>query len=111
MLDLAQIVATTKIVVLSSVFFVWFIRYDNIVKEFKSYGYSAKLRDLVGILKITGVLMMQSSDPTLVQVGSAALILLMLAAMGTHIKVKNPILDMAPSTTLMAFSAFIFLNA
>lgn len=34
-----------------SVFFVWVIRYANIVQEFKQYGLPDWLRDLVGILK------------------------------------------------------------
>ncbi len=111
MIDLTEIISILKVVVLSSVFFVWFIRYDNIVEEFNSYGYSEKLRDLVGILKITCVIMIQSSDPTIVKLGSAALAGLMLCAMATHIRVRNPLLEIAPSSTLMAFSVIIFFNA
>ena len=39
-------------VVAASVFFVWVIRYANIVQEFKQYGLPDWLRDLVGILKM-----------------------------------------------------------
>lgn len=39
--------------VASSIFFVWVVRYDNIVLEFEHYGLPSWLRDLVGILKMT----------------------------------------------------------
>ena len=44
--------------VAASVFFVWVVRYENIVQEFKQYGLPGWLRDLVGILKMTFVLML-----------------------------------------------------
>ena len=42
-----------KIIVTVSILFVWFIRYDNIKKEFIEYGYATWFRDLIGILKIS----------------------------------------------------------
>ena len=44
--------------VASSVFFVWVIRYANIVQEFKQYGLPDWLKDLVGILKMNFSLML-----------------------------------------------------
>ena len=67
MLSLVNILEVFKIITLSSVFFVWFIRYENIVEEFKSYGYSNKLRDLVGILKISSVILIQNSNPLILK--------------------------------------------
>lgn len=110
-MDLSQILSVLKVVTLAAVFFVWFIRYDNIVKEFENYGYSSKLRDLVGILKIASVILIQNSEPFLVKVGSGALVLLMLAALITHLKIKNPPIEMAPSATLMVFSILFFVNS
>jgi hypothetical protein len=43
----------TKILVVTSIFFVWVVRYENIVKEFEEYGIPAWVRDLTGILKLT----------------------------------------------------------
>jgi len=37
--------------VATSIFFVWVVRYGNVVEEFKHYGLPDWLRDLVGILK------------------------------------------------------------
>jgi SNF family Na+-dependent transporter len=39
--------------VAASIFFVWVVRYDNIIQEFKQYGLPEWWRDLVGILKLT----------------------------------------------------------
>ena len=44
--------------VAASIFFVWVVRYFNIVEEFKQYGLPNWLRDLVGILKMTFALML-----------------------------------------------------
>ena len=41
--------------------------------------------------------------------GSLGLILLMLAALFTHIKVKNPFFKALPSLTLLTFSTLILL--
>jgi hypothetical protein len=108
---LITLIPVLKILTLSAVFFVWFIRYENIVKEFKKYNYSPKLRDLVGILKITAVLLIQTDSTLNVQIGSALLAFLMLAAFATHIKVKNPPIELAPSLILMFFSIIFFLYA
>ena len=108
MLNLSNSLEVLKVITLSSVFFVWFVRYENIVQEFKKYGYSDKLRDFVGILKLTSVILIQSSNPLIFKLGSVSLGILMLAAVITHIKTKNPLIEMLPSFTLMVFSILFF---
>ena len=49
MIPIESILLALKILVAGSIFFVWVVRYDNIVKEFEVYGLSVQLRDLVGI--------------------------------------------------------------
>ena len=39
--------------VAASIFFVWVVRYNNIIQEFKQYGLPHWLRDLVGVLKLS----------------------------------------------------------
>ncbi len=107
---LTTIIPILKILTLAAVFFVWFIRYENIVKEFEHYKYSPKLRDIVGILKITSVLLIQSSSAINVKIGSVALAFLMLAAFITHLRVKNSPIEFIPSLTLLFFSILIFFN-
>jgi hypothetical protein len=65
------------------------------------------LRDLVGILKITSVVMIMSSDSGLVRLGATVISVLMVAAFITHIKVKNPVAKMLPSLTLLALNLLI----
>ena len=62
MFQLETLGETLKIVATASIFFVWFIRYDNIKKEFSQYNYPGWFRDLIGILKISFVLMLYSSN-------------------------------------------------
>lgn len=99
-----------KIIVFSSVFFVWVVRYQNIVEEFRAYNYPNWLRDSVGIFKLSFVGMLVSSNTQLVVIGSIGIMVLMLAAMITHLKVKNPFPKMIPSMILFSLCAIIFLN-
>ena len=95
--------------VAASVFFVWVVRYANIVQEFKQYGLPDWLRDLVGILKMTFALMLLigiERSPFAVA-GGIGIAALMGAAFVTHLRVKNPVFKMLPSLTLLVFSVVI----
>lgn len=95
--------------VAASVFFVWVVRYANIIQEFKQYGLPDWLRDLVGILKMTFSLMMLigiERKPFAVA-GGIGIAVLMGAAFLTHLRVKNPVFKMLPSLTLLVFSVVI----
>lgn len=103
------VVQIMKTILFASVLFVWVIRYSNIVEEFKRYGYPAWLRDLVGILKISFVIMVMSDNGVLVQVGASGIILLMTAALITHLKVKNRAPLMLPAFSLLCLSMLIII--
>lgn len=111
MLEISSIIGVLKLILLAAVLFVWFVRYDNIVKEFVEYNYPAWLRDLVGIMKVSSVFMLQSSDVNIVKLGSLGLIVLMAAAVTTHLRVKNPVGKILPSLTLLTLSIIILLNS
>jgi hypothetical protein len=96
-----------KIIIFSSILFVWVIRYANIVQEFKSYGYPDFLRDIVGILKISFAIMLMNQSEQVVKLGASGIAALMLAALVTHFKVKNPFFKMLPSLTLFCASLII----
>ncbi len=96
-----------KIIVFSSILFVWVIRYSNIVQEFKSYGYPNYLRDVIGILKISFAIMLMNQSEQLTKIGAGGIAVLMLAALITHFKVKNPFFIMLPSLTLLCASLVI----
>lgn len=95
--------------VASSIFFVWVVRYSNIVLEFQNYRLPDWLRDLVGILKITfAVLLLIGIDrPRAAALGAIGIAVLMAGAFVTHRRVKNPPLKMLPSLTLLVLSLVI----
>ena len=99
--------------VAASIFFVWGVRYANIVEEFKQYRLPDWLRDFVGILKVTFaiLLLVGIQRPRAAVLGGAALALLMVAALVTHLRVKNPPFKMLPAATLLVLSLVIaYLN-
>lgn len=107
MITISSLVYALKALVAGSIFFVWVVRYENIVNEFEFYGLPPWLRDLVGILKLSFSLMLFSVDSTVVLLGASGIAVLMLAAIGTHLRVHNPVFKMAPSMSLMTICSFI----
>ncbi len=99
-----------KIIITVSIFFVWVIRYDYLIKEFNEYGLPNWLRDFVGILKLSFSGMLISGSDELILIGSAGISILMFCALVTHVRVKNKLFKMIPSFTLMSFSIIIFIN-
>ena len=97
--------------VATSIFFVWVVRYGNVVEEFKLYGLPDWLRDLVGILKLTFALMLLIGieRKPLAVAGGAGIALLMGCACFTHMRVKNSLFKMLPSLTLLVLSIAIAL--
>jgi hypothetical protein len=99
--------------VAASIFFVWGVRYNNIVQEFKQYGLPDSLRDLVGILKLTLALLLLIGigRPDLAMVGGLGIAFLMACAFAVHMKAGTPSLKRIPSLTLLTSSLVIaFLN-
>ena len=92
--------------VATSIFFVWVVRYGNVVEEFKHYGLPDWLRDLVGILKLTFslLLLLGIERPVLAVVGGLGIAVLMTGAWFTHLRVKNPLYKMLPSLILLVVS-------
>lgn len=110
-MNLVDLQMLLKYVLLVSVLFVWIVRYENIVTEFKHYELPDWLRDFVGICKITCVVLINFGTPSLIKLGAIALALLMTAAFLVHIKVKNQAFKMIPSLTLGSICILLFLNA
>jgi hypothetical protein len=106
----SNVVELAKILVFSSVLFVWVVRYKNIVEEFKIYNYPEWLRDLVGIMKLTFVVMLMRADVFFVKFGAIGIMILMLAAIVTHLKVKNPFPKMLPAMVLFSLCSFILFS-
>ena len=98
-----------KIIVGASIFFVWVVRYQNIVEEFKEFQLPEWLRDMVGIFKIAFAFMLQTASAHLVMLGSAGIALLMVAALVTHFRVNTPYFKRIPSASLLIISLLLFL--
>ena len=99
--------------VAASIFFVWVVRYGNIIEEFKQYGLPGWVRDVVGILKLTFALMLLIGIERVpfALASGVGIALLMGCAVFTHMRVKNPLFKMLPSLTLLMLSAVIaFIN-
>ena len=100
-----------QIFVAASIFFVWVVRYENIVEEFARYGLPTWLRDLIGIMKLSFALMLVVGifKPQAAVVGGAGLVFLMACAFAIHLRCKTPTPKRLPSLALLSISAFITL--
>lgn len=110
MITLPSIIYVLKVLVVASIFFVWVVRYQNIIEEFKAFELPAWLRDLVGILKLSFALMLLSSDSNVILLGASGIVVLMVAALITHLRIKNPFYKMLPAMSLMTICLIILLH-
>ena len=108
--NIENILDALKIVSGVAIFFVWVVRYDNIKKEFNDYQLPNWARDLVGILKISFAVMLQFPNKELVIIGSLGITILMMAAVGTHFKLKSPFRKYIASVSMLSISTFILYN-
>ncbi len=92
--------------VAASIFFVWVVRYDNVIQEFKHYALPDWLRDLVGILKLTLslLLLLGIERKPLAVLGGLGIAVLMSCAFIVHLRVKSPWPKILPCLSLLAVS-------
>ena len=107
MISMFSVIYAIKTFVAASIFFVWVVRYREIIEEFKFYELPSWLRDLVGILKLSFAFMLFSNDKYVTILGSSGIIFLMAAAIYTHVRVKNPFHKMLPAFGLIALNLII----
>ena len=108
--SLESIVGGLKIVTGVAIFFVWVVRYDNIKKEFVQYGLPTWVRDLVGILKISFVVLLQFPDVEYTRMGSLGITILMIGAVLTHVKMKSDFRMYIPSVAMLWISLIILVS-
>ena len=98
-----------QLIVAISVLIVWVFRYDNIVVEFKHYGYSDLLRNAVGASKISisAIMIMGIWFNEVIVYASLSMAFFMLCAQASHLKVKNPIVKFIPSFVFLLMSLFV----
>ncbi len=105
-----SIAGILRVLIVTSIFFVWVVRYDNIINEFKEYSFPDWLRDLVGIMKMTFSLMLLIGDQGMVKWGALGIAILMVAAQITHFKCGTAFKRRLPSVVLLLASAYIFVS-
>ncbi len=100
-----------QIVVATSVAYVWILRYDVIIKEFKEFGLSDLIRTFVGASKISlaTLLIVGIWYPLLILIPSILMGFFMLAAQYFHFKIKNPFFKRLPSLFFLILCVFIVL--
>ena len=98
-----------QIIVSVSVFIVWTFRYDNVEMEFKEFGYSNLLRNIVGALKISSSTLLIAGIwyTDLIIFGSISMSFFMLCAQISHFKVKNAVIKFLPSLIFLLMSLYI----
>ena len=102
-----------KIIVATSVAYVWIFRYDVIVKEFKEFGLSELARAFVGASKIALATLLVAGIwyPSFIPISSTLMGLFMVAAQYYHFKIKNAFIKHLPSLILLILSALIALGS
>ncbi|HAO94727.1 MAG TPA: hypothetical protein DCQ96_01615 [Verrucomicrobiales bacterium] len=100
---LAQLTVSVSIII------VWVFRHDNIVVEFKQYGLSDLVRNMVGGSKIAlaTILALDVCYEVPVVPASLLMALLMICAQAFHFKVRNPLKKYVPSALLLLLCLFI----
>ena len=98
-----------QLIIAVSISYVWIIRFDNIVKEFKQYGIPDLLRNFVGAMKIalSTLLVAGIWYPDLVLIPALLMAGLMICAQVAHVKVKNKFIKFLPSFLLLVLSLLI----
>ena len=96
-----------KIILSISLFFVWVVRYENMIKEFEGYKFPYWFRDFIGILMLSFSAMIMQDRNDLIILGCLGIIILMLGALWTHYMVKNPLQKTIPAFAVLGLCFFI----
>ena len=102
------ITVSLQAIVAASIFFVWVVRYENIVSEFRQFGYPNWLRDLVGILKLTFSILLLvciKREQFAVVAGIGISLLMLLLTCGREVRLFDQLVFI---TLLMAQCLFSF---
>lgn len=100
---------SAQLIIALSIAYVWIIRFDNIVIEFKQYGIPDLLRNFVGAMKISLSTLLVAGIwyPNLVLIPALLMAGLMICAQIAHIRVKNKLIKYVPSFLLLLLSLFV----
>lgn len=102
-------IAAAQVLIAGAVLFVWVFRFENIVKEFREYGYPDLFRTLIGTVKIalSTLLVVGVWYHELVLVPALAMAVLMAGAQVSHFKVRHALQAYLPSLALLVLSLVV----
>jgi len=119
-----KIIPLLQIVIALGIFNVWCLRLNkptnyrggdakSMEEEFRVYGLSRTIMFIIGASKIILAisLIVGLWHPQVARTAAAGMAVLMLAAVGMHIKVHDPIKKSVPAATMLLMSAAVFLWA
>ena len=103
---------------------VWLLRSEKVTEyrggsaqslkdEFKAYGLPDWFFQLIRVLKIGSAILLIIGlwVPVVVAPAAALVVMLMLGAIGMHIKVKDPVMKSLPALILLLLSATVLLRS
>ena len=104
-----DLIILAQITLAISVYYVWTLRFHNVIKEFKSFGLSDLTRNFVGASKISlsTLLLVGIWFPTLVFIPALLMSGFMISAQFFHFKIKNTFIKHLPSLILLLLSLTI----
>jgi hypothetical protein len=108
-MDMTMVCTICEIIIALSIAIVWGLRYDNIKKEFKEYGYTDNFRKFIGLSKIFLSLLLIAAIwyPEIALIPATVMAILMLGAQYSHFKIKNPWHKFMPSLSLFILCLII----
>ena len=104
-----MILILSQIIIATSIFIVWVVRYENIALEFQHYKLSALTQNFIGAFKISlsTIIVLGIWYKDLLFISSVLMAFLMICAQYFHFKVSNPLHKFIPSFILLLISTFI----
>jgi len=119
-----DLVIVAKLIIFVSILNVWFFRVrrgtrwrggnaGSMREEFKVYGLSETMMNMIGALKVLAALGLVLSIwlPYLAIPSSAAMGFLMIGAIWMHLKIRDPLSKSLPAFIFLLLSAFIWMEA
>lgn len=111
----------SQIIIILGIFNVWLIRFNkptqyrggsstNLKEEFHNYGYPSWFFYTIGCLKISFALIMILGFwlQYLTTISSLGIVILMLGAVVSHLKVKDTLTKFIPAIIMVSLSSYVF---
>ena len=104
-----KLAIAAQIVIALSVYFVWVLHFENVVKEFHEYHLSDLTRSAVGALKmsLSALLLVGIWYPSLVLIPALIMAFMMLSAQVFHARAHHTLIRYVPSLGLLLLSLFV----